>query len=281
MTTINFKEPTWIITWINTALKKEQEKLSKCPVIRDMVPGHELAQAWGFVVTGYFLIEESFKALLHLQGKSVPMKHSLSMLFNLFGDEDRVLLREYYTDFRATRGSMNQFPIKTLDQFLANLDGDTNVRGTDHVGSFDWRYFLIEENRSEEMPMVSVEFLHEITYGCCRMMEWEHYRNFEPSRHTHSWRMRWKRDRKREDWLTVRMNSEGWKDLPERLELTWGPDYSDRYDLLLFKDARIRSSFAKLPDNLGLPVIDRREEFESFDPEIGLRSIGIHQLSRL
>ena len=31
------------------------------------------------------------------------------------------------------------------------------------------------------MPMVSVEFLHEIAYGCTRMVECAHNGNFEPS----------------------------------------------------------------------------------------------------
>ena len=41
-----------------------------------------------------------------------------------------------------------------------NLAGDPNKKG-DYIGSFDWRYFLIEEKRSAKMPTVSVEFLHE------------------------------------------------------------------------------------------------------------------------
>ena len=189
----------------------------------DLVPGHEVAQAWGYVVAGYFLVEESFKALLYLRGKKVPTKHSLTMLFNLFEPDDKEILREYYTDYRETGGWPKKFPIEILDEFLVNLDGDPNKRGDDHIGSFDWRYFLIEEQRSAIMPMVSVEFLHEIAYGCTRMVEHVHNGRFEPSRYTHSWRMRWKRDLKRQDWLTVRMNSDGWDNLPDRLEIVWGP----------------------------------------------------------
>ena len=185
--TIDFKDPLWITAWLDTALDKEKEKYQKVPVTPDFVPGHEVAQAWGYVVAGYFLVEESFKALLYLCEKRVPTKHSLTILFNLFEPDDREMLREYYSDYRATIGGAGgHFPFKTLDDFLTNLDGDPNAKGTDYIGSFDWRYFLIEEQRSKNMPVVSVEFLHEIAYGCIRMVEYAHNGNFEPSRHTRS-----------------------------------------------------------------------------------------------
>ena len=96
--------------------------------------------------------------------------HNLLQLFNLFDEYDQDTLREYYVDFRATIGGhIATFPFKRLDDFLENLDGDRV--GTTHVGSFDWRYFLIEENRSREMPLVSVDYLHEIVYGSTRIVE--------------------------------------------------------------------------------------------------------------
>ena len=79
--TITYKDPLWIMAWLDTALKKEREKYRKCPVTPDLAPGHETAQGWGYVVTGYFLVEQSFKALLHICGeKDVPKTHSLSIL---------------------------------------------------------------------------------------------------------------------------------------------------------------------------------------------------------
>ena len=280
--TIGFKDPLWMTAWLDTALCKEKDKYKKCPTKPDLVPGHEVAQAWGYVIAGYFLVEESFKALLYLRGKKVPTKHSLTMLFNLFESDDKEILREYYTDYRETGGWPKKFPIEILDEFLVNLDGDPNKRGDDHIGSFDWRYFLIEEQRSAIMPMVSVEFLHEIAYGCTRMVEHVHKGRFEPSRHTHSWRMRWKRDLKRWDWLTVRMNSDGWDNLPDRLEIVWGPDYKGRHDLLLFKGKGAQGYFSTIPEpeEFLLPIIDKRPEFESFDVDGGFRSIGITRVSR-
>ena len=280
--TINFKDPQWALKWLDTALEKEKEKYEKCPVTSDRVPGCEVAQAWGYVVAGYFLVEESFKALLYLrEKKKAPTKHSLTILFNLFEPGDKKILREYYSDYRATIGGYgSKFPFGTLDEFLVNLDGDPNKKG-DHIGSFDWRYFLIEEKRSAKMPMVSVEFLHEIAYGCTRMVAYAHYGKFEPSRYTHSWRMRWKRKRKCSAWLMVRMNSDGWDELPDRLEILWGPDYKGRHDLLFFKKGKGATPyFSEIPEDFSLPIIDKQDELASFDVDEGFRSIGMTLITR-
>ena len=274
--TIDFKDPLWITAWLDTALKKEKEKYKKCPVMPDMVPGHDAAQGWGYVVAGYFLVEESFKALLFVRGnKTVPTKHSLSVLFNLLEDNDKVTLREYYDDYKATiGGTVGAFPFKCLDDFLVNLDGDQNPGG-DHIGSFDWRYFLIEEKRSKEMPTVSVDYLHEIVFGCIRIVEHASNKRFEPTRYTRSWRLRGQRMKKYNDWLNVRMNSVGWDELGDRLEILWGPDHLGRYDLYLFKDKGMRMYFSEIPDDFAIPVVDKRREIESFDIEQGYRSIGV------
>ena len=126
--------------------------------------------------------------------------------------------------------------------------------------------------------MVSVEFLHEIAYGCTRMIEYAHTGHFEPSGCTHSWRMRWKRDRKCSDWLMVRMNSDGWDELPDRIEILWGPDYKGRHDLLLFKGNGAKSFFSEIPKDCSLPTIDKRDELASFDVDEGFRSIGITRM---
>ena len=265
---------------LDAALKKEQEKHKKCPVTPDMFPGYEMAQGWGYVVAGYFLVEESFKALLYVRRKEqVPKEHSLATLFGALDPNDQKALREFYSDYRATiGGNIGAFPFQTLDAFLANLDGDENERGN-HIGSFDWRYFLIEEAQTQPMPLVSVDYLHEIVYGCIRIIEYANNGHFEPSRYTHSWRMRGEREGKYSDWLDVRMNSDGWADLGERLEILWGPDYRGRYDLFLFRGTGLNDYFCEIPDDLKLPVIDMRKEIETFDPEEGFRSIGMTRIS--
>ena len=55
---ITYKKPLYVSAWLNAALKKEWQKYAATPVTPDMMPGHEAAQAWGFVVAGYFLIEQ-------------------------------------------------------------------------------------------------------------------------------------------------------------------------------------------------------------------------------
>ena len=276
-----FKNPLWITAWLDTALEKEREKYKNCPVIPGVVSGEEAAQGWGYVVVGYFLVEESFKVLLHVRGdKMVPTKHSLSMLFNLLEDNDKTVLREYYDDYQATiGGTVGAFPFKSLDDFLVNLDGDKNARG-DHIGSFDWRYFLIEEKRSKVMPTVSVDYLHEIAFGCTRVVEHAINSQSEPSRYTHSCRLRERREVKYNDWLTVRMNSEGWDELGDRLEILWGPDHLGRYDLYLFRGKEMSEYFSEIPDDIALPIVDKRKEIETFDVEQGYRSIGVIRSSR-
>ena len=172
------------------------------------------------------------------------------------------------------------FPFKSLDDFLLNLDGDKNKRGEDNIGSFDWRYFLIEEKRSQKMPLVSVDYLHEIVFGCARIFEYANNDRFEPSRYTHTWRMRCERNKKYNDWLTVRMNSDGWDVLGDRLEILWGPDYRGRYDLYLFRGKGLNDYFSEIPDDFALPVFDKRKEIEDFDAEEGYRSIGVTRTSR-
>lgn len=275
-----FKVPLLILEWLQTALEKEKEKYEKCPVTPDRMGGVEIAQGWGFVVAGYFLVELSLKALLHVRGKKVPPEHSLTVLLSLCDQPDKIVLREYYDDYRATIGGrIGDFPIESLDAFLSNLDGGKNNRGK-HIGSFDWRYFPIEKKRSSTMPLVSVDYLHELVYGCIRLIEFAHLRRYDPTQYTHSCRLRWARRRKFQDWLTVRMNTEGWSELGDRLEILWGPDYLGRYDLFMFKDKECRVYFSDIPNDFALPVVDKRREVEDFNVEEGYRSIGVTSISR-
>ena len=198
------------------------------------------------------------------------------MLFARFEPDDKDILREYYSDYRASIGGPRaNFPFTTLDDFLANLDGDPNQPVTDHIGSFDWRYFLIEENRSQNMPVVSIDYLHEVAYGCNQIVKYVHYRKFNPRRNTYSWRLYRSRQAKYRAWQMVRMNSDGWGKLPDRLEILWGPDYRGRHDLLLFEEGNAGLHFSELPGDSQLPIHDKRTELEEFYEEAGYKSIRI------
>ena len=276
--TIDFKDATLSLKWLDTALKMEKEKYAKCPVKRDMIPGHEVAQGWGYVVAGYSLVEQAFKMLLHLKGKQPTKTHNLSYLFELLSVEDKDVLREYYRDFKFSFEGANTFPYSELNDFIINLDGGKNSKGK-FAGAFDWRYFLIEEKQGGKMPIVSIEFLHEIVYGVARIIEYHVYGKFEPSKHTYNWRRHTERQRKYWAWLTVRRNSDEWEDLGDRLEIVWGPDYQDRYDFYVFKGGGRQLYFCVIPDDHGFPVKDMREEVNAFDVGEGFRSVGIRKVA--
>ena len=221
-------------------------------------------------VAGYFLIEESFKALLYLRGVQVPTTHTLTILFALFRSDDQKILRHYYSDYRASvGGNRGSFPVTTLDEFLDNLDGDQIGKGSNRVGSLDWRYFPIEENRSQNMPLMSIDYLHEVAYECIQIAASICFGNFKPQEFTHSLRLYRERGEKYNAWLKARINSEGWRELPDRWEILWGPDYQDRYDLLQFSSGVGNPFFSTLPEKPQLPIHDKRKEVKDFDAREG------------
>ena len=273
---IDFKEPLEILMSLDAALRHEKLKYEKSPVGQDFRPEYEMAQAWGYVVAAYALLEQSFKALLHVRGKQVPKRHSLDILFSLFEPCDMDILGEYYTDYRSTAPGMGSFPFETLGDFIDNLDGDTNDQGTDRMGSFDWRYSPIERVQSRTMPTVSIDYLHEVIYGCIRIVEAVHTGKYDPSRSTRSWRMY----RERElylyrHWYLVRASSKELDEPGDRLEILWGPDYRSRYDWQLFQGESWERYFRELPKDPEVPVVDKRKELSAFDAEAEFRKVGM------
>lgn len=276
---ITYKEPRDVWLWLDVALKKERQKYAATPVTPDMIPDHEVAQAWGYVVTGYFLIEQGLKAVLYVRGSNPPQTHTLSTLFGKLPAENQDVLRMYYDDFLHAFPGMNSFPFATFDKFLENLDGGQNGRG-----HFDWRYCPTEARGGASMPRVSIDVMHEIVYGCVQLVR---SIIIEPNgaaddklyKYTYSWRLQSGRSRRYSDWLTVRMNLPGWEQEGDRIEILWGPDYRDRYDYFVFNDGRRRTFFAPLPKRgeIKMRTIDKRKELESFDPKEGLRRIGIYR----
>lgn len=263
---IDFKKPLWMVHFLDTAVNKEKEKIQKSPVGSDYVPDQVAANGWGYVVVGYHLVEESFKALLYVRGTEVPMKHSLTILFKLLDKDDQNWLREYHIDFIATNDRYNGFPYATLDEFLENLDGDPNKKGDDFIGSFDWRYFLIENHQSSHMPVIGVELLHEIAYGATRIVNFVSNGNENPSQCTHSRRLRWERKEKLDDWVNFQANSGRWENLVDKLAILWGPDPRDRYDIVRFLiNGNTRGYFGAKPKGSSLSFVDKRKEFENFD----------------
>ena len=265
---IQYKNPLEILAWLGAALSKEREKYRQCPVLPDIVPGFVDATGWGYVVADYFLVEESFKALLYIGGGEVHRGHSLSSLFALLEENKKDILREYYADYRKViGGNRGEFPFLSLDEFIVNLDGDPNQRG-EHFGSFDWRYMLIEQNRSQEMPTVSIDYLHEIVVGCTQILRTMIVDRYDPLEFTLSWRMREEREKKYNDWIESRLLSGELGELGDRVEILWGPDYKGRHDLIIFEGQGQTPCFAERPTDQALPVIDKRAEIEALNTEI-------------
>ena len=205
---IRFKDDLQIEGWLESALEKEQEKYAKCPVVADAVPDHVAAQGWGFVVVGYSLLEQALKAVARMRGKAVPRTHGLAGRFELVRDTDGEILREYYTDFRrSSGGSLARFPFASLDEFLRNLDGDDNKQGRP-MGSVDWRYCLIEKMCGQELPLVSVDYLHEIVIGCVRILQCAEHPGVDPREFCRSRRLHEKRKQACADWLESRLNAD-------------------------------------------------------------------------
>lgn len=100
------------------------------------------------------------------------------------------------------------------------------------------------------MPLVSINVLHEVTFGCGQWLRLIDWKDGKARGSTYSSRLRRRRSRRYQDWLTVRMNSAGWGQKGDRLEIVWGlgPDSGDRYGFFVFEDAGVRSFFASLPD---------------------------------
>ena len=271
-----YKKATEIRMWLGTALQKERQKYQAAPVLKDMMPQHTVAQGWGYVVLGYSLIEQGLKAVLHMRdmrGSVPPKTHDLSRLFAEFCAKDQEVLRAYYDDFRCAAPDMSAFPPATLDDFLKNLDGRRNDQGR-HVGSVDWRYFLTEVVSCMEMPIASIDFMHEVVEGCVWLIESINKGDNNAEGGTYSRRLRRRRARRQNSWLALRRR--WWKE-GDRIELWWGPDYAGRCDYLVVMGERGRSFFRPLPnaEDIGLDIIDKRREFDSFDSQQGLRSIGI------
>ena len=110
------------------------------------------------------------------------------------------------------------------------------------------------------MPYVSVDYLHEVAFGCTKIVKCAKNGRFDPIRYTHSWRLRGKRKRTYDAWLRDRMGSAGWDDLEDRLEILWGPDYRGRHDLWLFEGTGLTASFSTIPEGNDVRVVDKREE---------------------
>ena len=273
---ITCEKPLYLVAWLDTALTKQWQKHRAAPLTPRMVPGHALAQAWGCVVAGGFLIDQGLKAVLHVRDVEPPKIHALSVLFEALPSKDQTTLKTCCDDFRHAFPGMASFPLATPDEFLASLDGGRNSRGR-HAGSFDWRHFLTEQGSGASLPLVSVDVMHEIVCGCVRLVRTIDREDRAAGGAASNWRLQREGSHRCRDWLTVRMNSRGWGQDGDGLEIPWGPGCGDRYDCLVCEGGRIRSFFALRlsAEDTQLLVVDGRSEVASLDMDGGFRSVGV------
>ena len=196
---IIYKEPNEALTWLDAALQKERDKYKESPVNHnELMSDYVSAEGWGFVLVGYNLLESTLKfqlRQLNLLQDSLQRTHRLLPLFGTLPSKEQTILTEYYDDFRSRGGGNNpSIPFDSVDAFLGNLDGD---RGD---GAFDWRYYLIEKARSRQLPTVSIDFVHEITYASNRIVEYLWNGLWDPRNYTYS-----KRTRKRQQLARARL----------------------------------------------------------------------------
>ena len=245
------------------------------PIQPDIIEDYKAAQAWGYVIAGYSLIEQSLKAILYMRDICPERTHTLIDLFNEIKVDDQEIIRNHYLDFYYSFPGMNSFPYLTIDDFFSNLDGARNDKKK-KVGSFDWRYFPTQEESGSQLPLVSINMMHEIVYGCLDLIKSIHYENKIAGRYTYSWRLYYARSRLRRYWCELLLNSPKYEYEGDRLEILWGPTYDDRYDFLVFKNKQTHPFFASLPnkEENRLPVINKQGDFALFDPVEEFRRIG-------
>ena len=206
---ITCRKPFQLSTCLNTALQKEWRKHTATPVAVDLVPGHDLAQACGYVVAGRLLTKQGLNAVLLVRDVEPPRIYALSVLFEAMPWEDRVMLRAYCDGLRHALPSTPSFSLATLHEFLVNPDEGRDSRGL-CIGSFDWRCLPAEEEGGASMPLVSINVMHETVCGCVQLVGSIDEEDRERACATCGWRLQRERSNRFRDRLMVRMNSLGW-----------------------------------------------------------------------
>lgn len=256
----DYKNSSKISAWLNTALVSECQKYKSNPIYSDIVVEFNYAQAWGFIVAGYFLLEQGLKALLHKYKCEIERTHELYKLFERLPDEQKNNLRRHYSDFVRVVPELKQNAPNEIDIFLMNLDGDQSK------GSLDWRYYLIEERRDSKLPFVNINLIHEIVYSICAAHRITANTQLRLEMYTYSFRLFQERKKSAHCWYEHRMSLPTWKEAGNRIEKLWGPDYADRCTYVVINEGRVRICFGKISDDLA-------DEFQIYDMRSAFRSI--------
>ena len=282
-----YKKPLYSRAWLETALHMEIKKYRKVPITGDLVNMN--AQSWGYVFTGYRLLECVLKFLIISRKEdSCPTGHRLTILYedDAISDKDRDIMESYYVDY--CRGKFGGFPFGfcSLIDFLDNLD----------KGYSDWSYFLIENSKKGLLPRLSIDVLHEVIRGCLSLARRPGPGKEFGGHPTHSWQLykkRWSKGGLLRTWLMVRLGlrdhafvlegtdvegitvsgsrGDSGYHVGNRIEVLMGPDHAYRYDFAMYVDGEVFSEFDLWPQNAdSVPVEDLRKDVEAFDFKAGL-----------
>ena len=257
---IKFKDSSDTSKWLEAALESEWRKYASNPIHRDFIAEFNYAQAWGSIVAGYFLLEQSLKALLHKCGYEIGKTHVLYCLFSLLPDKQKNILRLHYSDFVKSFPGLGKNTSNDIDGYLKNLDGNQSN------GSFSWRYFLIEEPPDNKLPFIEINLIHEIVYSICAVHREYENADYKHDEDTYSARLAHHRRVVFLRWYEERKCSGDWTDLGDRIEVLWGPNYADRYSYVIINGDQISSCFGMISENLKnkFVVHDVRDKFQSF-----------------
>ena len=234
-------------------------KYASNPIQYD-IEEYNCAQAWGSIVAGYFLLEQSLKALLHLCNCQIGRTHVLYSLFELLPDKQKNILRFHYSDFVKAFPGLGRNTLDEIDGFFQNLDGDQSK------GSFDWRYFLIEEQSSSKLPFIEMGLIYENVYSICRALEVYGNADDMHEEYTYSTYLACARRRVFLRWYEQREYSPDWAGTGDRIEIFWGPDYAARYSYVKINGDQLNSYFDILSEDLEnkFSICDVRAKFMSF-----------------
>ena len=262
--TRKYKSTGDALTWLEQALAFEQKKYKSYPVPHDLAPEFVNAGGWGYIVTGYSLVEQAFKLLLHVRAKEQGSGHSLLPLFDCLPASDKVLLREFYQDIRCSHPSLGEYPFQDVDECLVKLDGQKGK------ASIEWRYYLIEEELTE-LPLTCIDYMHEIVFGALKIIQVKqimddsvHPNEESEYQHTvrqflYSQRQWMKRYNIYTDWLGRRMIQPGWNTLDDRIEVYGVHDRQGRTDYVIYQTIGGKKKppipmFGHIPEDNKLPV---------------------------
>ena len=237
-------DPDTALHRLKAAFKKEEEKYET--INKDRMPDYDqdthLANYWGFVITAYFLLEQSMKILSKNldpdQYENVKGSHKLSKLVSAFDSSN---LEDFYQDIVQTEKFKN-FPV-TYMEFFEELDSDEAGK----VGNA-WRYFPIETD-VKELPFTTeeqadkiyvdhyVRILHELIQGCLYEIQTKiTERQKEDSLYmTYSYRQFWEASHDVNTWILYAYNSPDWTK-EDKIFVFNGPDWKQRSQFVWYEN---------------------------------------------